>query len=154
VGYHLTQRLRIETELGYVDYDRSTLTPYTADPNFPALKGAPFNRQSGADFSRVSAGVNGFYDFKPLAERYFPYLGAGVSIISAHSSAGLYVSPSGSTLRWEGGESAYGLAQVEGGVAIALTRHWSLVPAYRYIHGFSSRSEAAHIGKLGFRYTF
>ena len=43
---------------------------------------------------------------------------------------------------------------MEGEVSLALTRHLSLVPAYRFVHYFSSGEDVAHVAKLGLRYSF
>jgi len=43
---------------------------------------------------------------------------------------------------------------VEGGVSIALSPHWSLVPAYRFVHYFESQEDVAHVVKIGLRYSF
>jgi opacity protein-like surface antigen len=154
VGYRVASHFRIETELGYDSYVGSSLNPFTTNPNFPHFDGRTFTRQSGAEYSRFTGTVNIFYDFSPLASRFTPYVGVGVGGESGRKTAGHFVSADGTTITGQSGTGSAVLGLVEGGLNIALSKHWSVVPAYRYIHVFDGNGEAAHIAKLGIRYSF
>ncbi len=155
VGYHLTPHIRVEGELGYVSYDASALHPYTTAAGFSDLNGQAFKHQSGDTYSRFTGSANAFYDFSAIAGRFTPYVGAGVGGSANHKSAGRFEASSGAIFTSGVGATATeGLAMVEGGVAIAVTRHLSLVPGYRFVHYFSSGEDVAHVAKLGLRYSF
>jgi opacity protein-like surface antigen len=154
VGYRIASHFRIEAELGYDSYVGSSVNPFTTNPNFPHLDGRTFTRQSGAEYSRFTGTVNAFYDFSPLASRFTPYIGVGVGGESGSKTAGHFVSADGATLTGQSGTDSAVLGLVEVGLNIALSKHWSVAPAYRYIHVFDGNGEAAHVAKLGIRYSF
>jgi opacity protein-like surface antigen len=152
-GYHLTQHIRLEAELGYTSYSGKTLAPFTAQPGFPQLNGQTFSHVSGDDFSRVTGTLNGFYDFSPIAG-VSPYVGAGIGEARNHQSSGMFQASDGATFGNLGGNATHGLALLEAGVSIPLTHNLSLVPAYRYVRYFAGDQDAAHVVKVGLRYRF
>lgn len=154
VGYRLTPHIRLEAEAGYTTYTGHTLNPYTAALGFPALNGQTFTRASGDRWSRYTGTVNAFYDFAPVAGRFTPYVGGGVGASSNHRTNGIYKDAAGQVFTASGGGSTQGLGMVEGGVSIALSPHWAVVPAYRYVRFFAGGHEAANVGKVGLRYSF
>jgi opacity protein-like surface antigen len=154
LGYRLSPRLRAEIEISYSGYSGDTLNPFTTSPAFPNDDGRTFHRQSGANYSRVTGTVNAFYDFAPIAFRFSPYVGAGFGGSSDRKSAGRFVGPFGGTLDGASSSDATVVALAEGGLNIALSDHWSVAPAYRYVHYFDGESEGAHIVKASVRYTF
>jgi opacity protein-like surface antigen len=155
VGYRLLANVRVEAELGYADYMLSTVSPQ-AD-TFPQLNGQPFNRQTGGEWSRFTGTINAFYDL-PVPGRFVPYVGLGVGGAHGEATTARLVSSTGAIFESLGGSSTRGVMLAEGGVSIALSEHISLVPAYRYLRYFLNASvggdEAAHIVKLGLRYSF
>jgi opacity protein-like surface antigen len=157
LGYRLTSHLRVEAELGGTGYDRSKISPYTADLNFPELNGSALSRRSGGSFQRFTGEMNAFYDFAPLGRLATPYAGFGLGGWAAGSSTGVYAGPTGSFTQ-SGGHSTSAFAMVEAGVSLRLSRHWSVVPAYRYVHVLDgttgNRSDVAHLAKVGMRYAF
>jgi opacity protein-like surface antigen len=154
VGYRVTSHVRVEAEGSYFTYTGDTLHPFTAAPGYPALNGQAFRRQSGDRWTRYAGTVNAFYDIAPIGGRFRPYVGGGVGASANHRSNGLYKSATGQTFTASGGASTQGFGLVEGGVSIALSPHWSVAPAYRYVHYFSGADEVAHVAKLGLRYSF
>ena len=98
--------------------------------------------------------MDAFYDFAPIGGRFTPYVGGGIGASANHRTNGLFKSATGQTFTSSGGASTQGLGLVEGGVSIALSPRWSLVPAYRYVHYFSGADEVAHVAKVGLRYSF
>lgn len=154
LGYRVAPHVRLEAEVGYTTYTGDTLNPYTTAPGFPALNGQTFTRQSGDRWSRYSGTVNAFYDFIPIAGRFTPYVGGGVGAAAGHRTKGVYKDAAGQPFGSGGGSSTQGFGLLEGGVAIALSPHWALVPAYRYVHFFTEGQDVAHVGKVGLRYAF
>lgn len=154
LGYRLTPHVRIAAEAGYVTYSGHTLSAYTTAPGHPALDGQTFTRQSGDQWSRYTGTVNAFYDFTPIAGRFAPYVGGGVGASADHRTNGLYRDAAGQTFRTVGGTSTEGFGLVEGGLAIALSPRWALVPAYRYVRFFGGGEDVANVGKVGVRYSF
>jgi len=154
VGYRLTSHLRIEAEAGYFTYTGHTLNPYTSAPGYPALNGQTFTRRSGDRWSRYSGTVNAYYDFTPIAGRFTPYVGGGVGASADHRTNGRYKSAGGQIFTTPGGTSTQGFGLVEGGVSIAVSPHWAVVPTYRYMHCFAVGEDSAHVGQIRLRYSF
>jgi hypothetical protein len=162
-GRRLGAHFRVEVEVGVAGYDRSTVYPKTTSSNFPALTGVAYDRKSGGDFQRVTEEVNAFYDFKPALHGAAPYVGFGLGAWEGRSSAAVYgrssaietngtTIPAGWPFNIRGGSNTVGFAMLEGGLSLRLNDRWSVVPAYRYMRGFSG--DVAHIAKVGFRYGF
>jgi len=154
VGYKLSSRFRVEAEIGYTNFTADNLRPFSENPNFPGLKGQIYSRENGFDFSRFSGTVNAFYDFAPIASRFTPYVGVGIGGTANHKSAGAFANADGNTFRFSSASGSDASGLLEGGVNIALSRHWSIAPAYRYVHFFNSIEDRAHVAKLGVRYSF
>ena len=154
VGYRFTSHFRLEAEASYFAYTGDTLSPFTSIAGFPALNGQTFAHQSGDRWSRYAGTVNAFYDFAAIAGRFTPYVGGGVGASADRRTNGLYRSATGQTFTTTGGTSTEGLGLVEGGVSIALSPHWSVVPAYRYVRFFAGGEDVAQVAKLGLRYSF
>jgi opacity protein-like surface antigen len=153
VGYTVLPQVRVEAEIGYVDYTRDTLNPLTHNPNFPHLNGSTYTRVYGDDYSRFMGSVNAFYDFVPLAG-FTPYIGAGIGASANNKSFGVSVGPGGSRFSSSGGSGTEGLVLVEGGVSYPLSNDLSVTASYRYIHFFDENEDIAHIVKMGIRYAF
>ena len=154
VGYRLTAHIRVEGEMGFPTFTGNTLNPNTTAPGFPNLDGQTFKHTSGDRFTRYTGTANVFYDFSPFGGRFTPYVGAGVGGSANHQSTGLFTASNGAVFHADGGSSTQGLAMVEGGVTIPITRSLSIVPAYRYVHYFAGNQDVAHVVKVGLRYTF
>lgn len=154
VGRRITPHIRLEAEVGYAAYSGHSLNPYTTAPGFPALDGQTFTHRSGDRWSRYTGAVNAFYDFAPIAGRFAPYVGGGVGASANHRTNGIYADAAGQTFTTTGGSSTQGFAVVEGGVSIALSPHWAVVPAYRYVRYFADDQDVAHVAKVGLRYSF
>lgn len=154
LGYRLAPHVRLEAELGYFAYSGHTVNPYTTAPGFAALNGQTFTHVSGDRWSRFSGTANAFYDFAPIAGRFTPYVGGGIGASAAHRTSGRYSDAVGQVFNTPSDTSTEGFGLVEGGVAIALSPHWALVPAYRYVHFFDGEQDVAHVGKVGLRYSF
>lgn len=154
VGYRLNSRVRLEAELGHAGYNGSSLRPFTTDANFPTLDGRAFMRQSGADYSRFTGSLNTFYDLAPAASRFAPYIGAGIGGSANRRSFAQFLSADGARFTSYGGATPEGFALLEAGLNIAMSKHWTVVPAYRYIHYFNRGEDLAHVAKIGMRYSF
>lgn len=154
VGYRVFPRVRAELEVGYSRYDQSSESPFTADPNFPELKGEPFYRREGGLLDRVSGTVNLFYDLRPTAARLIPYVGVGLGASSAQRSAGEFVNGAGFVLSEGPDYTNEAVALVEGGFTWRMSRHVSLAPAYRYVRYLGLTRDSDHIAKLAMRYSF
>lgn len=160
VGYRLTSRLRLEGEVGYTAYGSKSLNPSTSNPDFPELNGASFKRLSGGDLSRVTETAGAFYDlaartpYIPYTVQYIPYVGAGGGAAETNATDGVFATPAGTPFNLHGGPATVGLLFAEAGVGVTLSPHWSIVPAYRYVHFFGAGQDAAHVVKLGLRYAF
>ncbi len=154
LGYRFSARFRVEVEAGYTAYSAGTLRPFTTSPNFPALDGRAFQQKAGGDYSSTTATLNGFYDFRPTASGWAPYVGVGVGGAATTRSAGTFVSAQGNTLHSAGGSGASGLALAEAGLNIRLTPNLTLAPAYRYVHYFNVGGDVAHVAKASLRYVF
>src|SRR5579863_7884139 len=89
LGYDVANRIRLELEFDYATYTGNTISPFTADPNFPLLKGGPLTRQSGDRFSLVVSTLNAFYDF-PVTHYLVPYLGGGIGAAYRHKNVGQF----------------------------------------------------------------
>jgi opacity protein-like surface antigen len=155
IGHTLPARFRIEAELGYAAYQLSTVSPSSSF--FPELNGSTFNHRSGGDNSRYMGTLNLFYDL-PFGQTFVPYGGAGLGGAHEEDTTGKYVNANGTLFEQGGGQVTRGVALVEAGVTIALTKDLSLVPAYRYLRFFGGAgfgdAEAVHVVKLGLRYAF
>ncbi|HEV7910239.1 MAG TPA: outer membrane beta-barrel protein [Methylocella sp.] len=156
LGYRLPARFRVELEAGYAEYQAATVNPSSAP--FPTLRGQDFNRQSGGQSRRDMGTVNVFYDL-PIAGQFVPYVGGGIGGEHGELTRAVFADANGNRFDQSGGESTRGVAVVEGGVTITLSPAFAVVPAYRYLRIFGggagfNASEAAHIVKLGLRYSF
>lgn len=154
LGRRITPRLRLEGEIGVTVFSAGTDHPFTTSSNFPNLRGETYWRHSGLQYSRTTETVNVFYDLKPIAGRFTPYLGTGVGASNGHKSAGVYVNSGGHTLSYAASASVQPVALAEGGINIALTPRLSLAPAYRYVRDLGSGGDIAHVAKLGLRFAF
>lgn len=152
-GYRLTSHLRVEAELGYAAYSGSTLKPATLQPSLLSYQGQTFNHVSGDDLSRLTGTLNGFYDFSPV-RGVTPYVGAGFGDSANHQSSGLFREADGGRFADKGGSATHGLALLEAGFSIPLSRNLYLVPAYRYVHYFAAGQDVSHVVKIGLRYGF
>jgi opacity protein-like surface antigen len=154
-GYKLPAGIRIEGEIGYAHYKSHTAIPVSSA--FPTLDGRTFNLRSGGDFYRYTGTVNAFYDWH-LTGTLTPYVGAGIGVAHMENKRTLFVSASGATFLQGGTSRDHAVVLAEGGIAVAVAPSWSLVPAYRYVRYFvpgnRSGDEAAHVVKLGLRYSF
>jgi opacity protein-like surface antigen len=87
-----------------------------------------------------------------------PYIGGGLGGAHAEGASGTGIDNFGRTVHLAGGSAVRGVALVEGGLNVALGDHFVLVPAYRWTRYFGGgglgETEAAHIVKIGLRYTF
>jgi opacity protein-like surface antigen len=153
IGYRLSPRLRVEGEISYADDRLSQIFPRTAAPGFPALNGQAFDRTAGAGVSRVGGAANLFYDFSPIA-RITPYVGIGAGASVARVGAGVFTDAGGAPFRTPDASATVGQAMVEGGLSIPLAPHLILAPAYRYVRFFTAQGDAAHVVRLGLRYSF
>ena len=123
---------------------------------FPTLNGGRLSTLSSGGIDDVTGSLNGFYDL-PRGGAITPYLGAGVGFDSASEDQANFITSNGSARSTERAASNTGLMLVaEGGLSIALSPRWSIVPAYRYQHRFVSGAPdaAEHIFKIGLRYGF
>jgi opacity protein-like surface antigen len=153
LGYTVMPQVRLEAEIGYLDYTGDTLNPVAHSPRFPRLNGSTFTRLYGDDYRRFMGTANAFYDFAPIAG-FTPYVGAGIGASANRKSFGQFVGPFGSRFNSRGGSGAEGLALVEGGVSYPLTNDLTVTASYRYIHFFDDGEDIAHIVKMGIRYSF
>lgn len=155
LGYRLPAGFRLEAEAGYASYQAATTNPNSAP--FPTLRGQQFNRQTGGGRTVFMGTLNVFYDL-PFTGRFVPYLGGGLGGAHTEAQHTRFVDSEGNGFTESSGEATRGVALVEGGVNISLSSHLALVPAYRYLLFFTDQSsrgdEAAHIVKLGLRYSF
>ncbi len=154
LGYRLNSHIRFEGEFDYTEYTGSAIHPLTSAVGYPEENGQAFSHTSGDNFSRYGATANVFYDFSPIAARFTPYVGAGVGAVRTQTNSGLFTNASGFTFGTAGGSSTQGLAMAEGGINVAVAPHLSLVPAYRFVDYFSKGQDAAHVVKVGLRYSF
>lgn len=167
LGYRLSPRLRLEGELGETGYAGSTIYPRTTDPRFPATNGSPWPPTRAPYLHRFSGAVNAFYDFRPLGP-FTPYVGLGLGAWDGQSTHGLYSKPGtfsspkpgliipipGPSFTTADGSEVAGFGQIEAGVSLRLSRHWSVAPAYRFVRSFRANGDAAHIAEVGLRYAF
>jgi opacity protein-like surface antigen len=156
LGYRLPARFRVELEAGYAEYRTSTVNPNSTP--FPTLRGQDFNRQSGGQNSRYMGTINVFYDL-PIAGPFVPYVGGGLGGEHGELTRAVFADANGNRFDEPGGQSTRGVAVIEGGVTITLSPVLAIVPAYRYVRYFGgvvgfNDSEAAHVVKLGLRYSF
>jgi len=156
LGYRLPAGFRIEGELGYAHYASATVNPLSTDGTFPLLNGRTLSLQSGGGYNRYSAMVDGFYDF-PRFGWAVPYVGLGVGAVYTQSQQAHFTSPDGTVgFTQFPGNSTHAAIAAEAGLAFALDPKWSVVPAYRFEHVFTTGNafpNDANIFKLGFRYS-
>ncbi|QUD86076.1 outer membrane protein [Phenylobacterium montanum] len=152
VGYRLGARVRLEAEIGSVAYPikRESLSLGGANGQ------TAFSRLSGAQVSGASIGLNAYYDFRGLTQRFTPYVGLGGGVSSDRTGSGILADARGRRLQVAGGAATDGFALAEIGLNMPLSPHWSIAPAYRYVRGLGSgdRAGALHVAKIGARFTF
>ena len=153
VGYMVMPQIRVEAELGYTDYNGSTLNPVAHDPLFPHLDGRTFTHQSGNDWERFMGTVNIFYDFLPIAG-ITPYVGGGLGASANDKSLGIFLDSHGNRFTASGSSGTEGLGLVEAGASYPLADNLAITASYRYMHFFDAGEDIAHIVKMGVRYTF
>jgi len=153
IGYRIIPQVRVEGEIGYSNFGVSTLQPSVNNLYFLNLNGRTFDRQSGAAVDRMTWTLNAFYDFPTVASRFSPYLGVGYGGNENHRTTGHFVSTNGTTFTSNGGWSGGNEGLLEAGINIRMSRHWALLPAYRYDHFFID-GQNVNIAKLGMRYSF
>ncbi len=163
LGYRLPARFRVEIEADYAHYSEFKLNATSSNiifvNGFPTgARGQNFTRQAGADTDRYNATVNAFYDIPGLPAWVTPYVGGGIGVSYGETSRGIFADVLGNRFAEAGGSATRGVALVEGGVALALSDHFALVPAYRYFRYFGDTpvrgDEVAHVAKVGLRYSF
>jgi opacity protein-like surface antigen len=89
-----------------------------------------------------------------LRSRFTPYVGGGIGDAAGRRSRGDFTASDGARFISGGDHASEGFGLLEGGLSVAIAKHWSIVPAYRYVRYFRSGQDAAHIAKLGLRYIF
>ncbi|HZL00901.1 MAG TPA: outer membrane beta-barrel protein [Caulobacteraceae bacterium] len=154
VGYRLTPNVRLEEELGYSNDVASAINPVASSPDFPRLDGRTFSRQSGADYSRFTATVNGFYDFRNISSRFTPFVGIGGGVSDGRRTTGHFADADGDPFTGKGDSFVAGVGLLEAGLNVGLSKRWSIQPAYRYVHIFKTGADDAHVADLGLRYSF
>jgi opacity protein-like surface antigen len=153
IGYRLLLGFRLEGELGYRNFSVSSISPLSTDVIFPNLVGNRLTAQSGGERNSYTATVNGFYDF-PVGGPFVPYAGAGVGIVYGVDQSGLFAGPGVPRFVRNGSSGTAAIVLAEVGVTIAIGPTWSIVPAYRFEHGFSGTPTNDNILKVGLRYSF
>jgi opacity protein-like surface antigen len=155
LGYKLPHGFRVEVEGGYIDYQTSRVSIDRS--SFANLNGQTFNRTSGGDNERWLGTINLFYDL-PVSGGLVPYIGGGLGIAQANSVVTHYVDASGTLFTGTVRLADKAVGFLEAGLNIGVGGGFTVVPAYRYLQFFGSSSsrgnEAAHIVKLGLRYSF
>jgi len=154
IGYRLTPNIRLEEEVGYFHYVASGINPIASSPDFPLLDGRTFSRQSGGDYSRYTATVNGLYDFRSVSSRFTPFVGIGAGVSDDRRTTAHFTDSDGGPFRINGTSFVAGVGLLEAGLDISLSKRWSIQPAYRYVHIFKTGADDAHVADLGLRYSF
>lgn len=155
VGYKLPLGFRLEAEFGYAHGDSDSSSPRSTDGKFPALTGRRLSLQSGGNIDSYSATINAFYDLPALGP-LTPYLGAGIGIDRAVAQQAIFTGQNVPGFVRFSGTKTRNLAIAEIGLAFAVEEHLSVVPAYRFEHGFYGKLSQSdeHVFKVGLRYSF
>jgi opacity protein-like surface antigen len=149
--------LRAEAEFSFRDYQVGTtaVTPVPGAP-FTVTGSASIKTTSGVHEQRYAETANLFYDFTQF-KGFTPYLGAGVGYQQGVQTSGVRVrtSSTGAVTTLHGGSSGSddGTWLAEAGVAVPLTAHLSLAPAYRFSQAFSGRAPIS-LARVALRYSF
>jgi opacity protein-like surface antigen len=150
-GYKLRYRFRIEAEFAYAHYS------FDKD-----VFGTPFNTThklvSGGDINHYMGTINLFYDL-PVPGPVVPYVGGGIGGVHGDNSSAIFVDERGRRSTATSSDGEHGVGIIEGGLTVTLSDSFAIVPSYRYVRFFAgdggfSRSLAAHVGKVGMRYSF
>jgi opacity protein-like surface antigen len=154
VGKRISQHLRFEAQLGYVDYTLNHVNPFANDPDYPRLDGRPFDRIQGGRLTRVTGDVIGFYDFNPLRWGVTPYVGVGFGGSENNRALGTFASSDGVTLTTPHGSGAEGFGVAEIGLSIPMmSQSIILAPSYRFVR-YRPTEDSAHVFSATLRYAF
>lgn len=138
VGYRVTKNLRAELELGY------------GSSSIDGFKTLGLSFPMNADVDMWSLTANVFYDFD-TGSAFRPYVGLGAGV--AHTEIGDAIVAG---VPAPGDESDDFTMLGEVGASFDVRPGLALVPAYRYMHVFSSESDTddstAHVFKIGVRF--
>ena len=165
--------IRTEVEVSFRDYQVGASDVKSLPGQvYGTVYNASITTLKGDDELRYAGTVNAFYDFTRFSW-ITPYVGAGVGYQQgvqtpgdrqhayetfstptpnevtgpAGTTGGTFVDQTGSS---DGGQGTW---LVEGGVSLPMTRHLSLVPAYRYTQGFHGH-DGINVERIGLRYSF
>jgi opacity protein-like surface antigen len=173
LGYDLSSRIRLDSEIGYVGFRVLTVRPYVSTKDypsyyFPEYDGRFYTPLGGGAYSRYMASVNARYTFSSFGRRFAPFLNGGVGVSVNTRSGALYQDsiPQGSpgsppalgqqqfSYRTPYASHTEGFGVVGGGLSLAMDEHWSLEPSYRYLRYFGATQESAHVVRVALSYRF
>ncbi len=156
--------VRTEAEFSFRDYGVDDVTVRSLPSSMSSTRySADYEVERGRDQERYAETANAFYDLTHFAA-FTPYIGAGVGYQEGIQRPGSrlrtytiynggFIGGGTNQQQLVGSDSNDGTWLVEGGVSLPLTRHLSIVPAYRYSQAFAGHTPI-NIMRVALRYSF
>jgi len=157
--------LRVEAEFSFRDYQVSSVATNSLPGQqlYDTTLSATFKTSSGFHEQRYAQTANLFYDLTKFSG-FTPYVGVGVGYEEGAHTSGVGVrtaqivsggvpSSSVSTVHVASVNADDGTWLAEAGVALPLTKHLSIAPAYRFSQAFAG-DRPVHQLRVALRYSF